>query len=140
MQTYSDIYLQRLKSGKVSSTKPRKLIFETLLKNGHSPLTMQQLVNKCIGKVDRASIYRNVELLEKIGVIKKIHTGWKYKIELSDEFHGHHHHLICSVCHKVIVSEKDLVLEKVIIGLGKLLDFSVENHSLEIYGKCKKCS
>ena len=88
-------YVNILKNNDLSITLPRKLVFEALYSFGLQ--TMRQLIERCKDS-DRASIYRTVSILESIGVINRIPQGFKYKIELSEEFLPHHHHIVCSGC------------------------------------------
>src|SRR5689334_14001769 len=89
-----------LKDNGLSVTKDRLLVFELL--ESKPPLTMNELHQLTKDKIDRASLYRVVGLFEKLGIVNRINIGWKYKIELSDTFHVHHHHLTCLKCGKVI--------------------------------------
>src|ERR1700709_2400788 len=85
-----------LTAARTSSAVPRKIIFDLLL--NQEPQSMQVLVHGAAGRVDRATIYRTVELFERLGIVHRLNIGWKYKIELSDVFTGHHHHLYCTNC------------------------------------------
>lgn len=125
---------------KVSITQPRKLIFEILLSNEHTPQTMRELVEKTEHQIDRASVYRTVELLEKIGVIKRIYLGWKYKLELGDEFHNHHHHITCTKCGAVHVTHNAERLEKVLIDMAERCGYKITDHFVEMQGVCSRCS
>src|SRR5579859_5743980 len=88
-----------------SLTRPRRIVFMALQKS--EPKTMQQLVSACAGQVDRASVYRSVTLFEKLGIVQRLQIGWKYKLELSDAFQRHHHHLTCLKCGQSIAFDGD---------------------------------
>ena len=81
-----------------------------------------------------ASIYRTLEVFEKFLIIKKVHlSGNSVLYEISD---AHHHHIICKDC-DMIEEIEDCAIEKM-IPYSK--NFSVIfDHSLEFFGKCKKC-
>ena len=100
---------------------------------------MKQLI-KNNPKVDRASVYRTIDLFEQLGIIHKINIGWKYKIELTDLFHNHHHHLHCNVCKIVIPLAEDTILEERIALMASKSGFEIKNHQLEIVGTCASCS
>lgn len=117
-------------------TKPRKLIFKVL--QDHNTLTISELIKSTPGH-DQATIYRNIELFEKLGIVNKIQLGWKTKLELSDIFHHHHHHLACISCNKVIVLPEDLVIEQEIARLSYTRRFKAIDHQLEIRGVCLGC-
>ncbi len=100
---------------------------------------MDQLIRKLRHKMDRASIYRTIELFEKLGIVNRLQIGWKYKLELSETFAGHHHHATCLQCEKVIAFEENPELEAGIHKLAEDLGFKLTSHSLELRGLCKDC-
>lgn len=118
-----------------SLTRPRQKVFMAL--QGQEPLTMHQLI-VVIPEVDRASIYRTISLFEEIGVVQRLQQGWKYKIELSDTFAAHHHHLSCTQCKKVIPIN-EYALEQFIEQLAAQNHFHAHSHQVEIQGLCKSC-
>lgn len=118
-------------------TSARVVTFQLLM--GKEPQTMVQLLAKAKGITDRVSVYRNIELFEKLGIVHRINIGWKYKIELSDQFIAHHHHLICLKCGKVINTEDEQHISKHVDAIAKKYGFSVRNHQFEIEGYCSDC-
>lgn len=124
-----------LKSGGFSVTKPRTAVFDALL--GHEPLSMHQLVEKA-GNIDRASVYRTVELFERLGIVQRLNSGWKYKLELSDKFADHHHHLTCTNCGRTVAMNED-EMEALITRLAHNHGFRPISHQIEIQGLCSNC-
>src|SRR5437868_2920376 len=98
-----------LKNGGASLTKPRRAVFDLLL--GQEPQSMQVLIKRADGKLDRATVYRTVDLFERPGIVHRLNIGWKYKIELSDVFVGHHHHFHCTNCGKTYSLPPNPMLE-----------------------------
>jgi Fe2+ or Zn2+ uptake regulation protein len=126
-----------LRNNGYSLTRPRKLIFETLLDT--KPKSITELINTLSVKTDRASIYRTVDLFEKLGIAHRINTGWKYKIELSDMFIGHHHHMHCRRCDKIDTMRSNPILETMIDKAASNAGFSPTYHQMEVYGICSRC-
>ncbi|HZP55884.1 MAG TPA: Fur family transcriptional regulator [Candidatus Saccharimonadales bacterium] len=120
-----------------SLTKPRRTIF-SLLQN-QKPQNMQVLVGRAKDKVDRATVYRTMELFEKLGIVNRLNIGWKYKYELSDIFQDHHHHFHCSSCGTTFNLEPNSMLETMIDTVAGKSGFSPRGHQLEIYGLCSNC-
>lgn len=120
-----------------SVTKVRQDVFNALVDSG--PLSMSQLTNKVHARVDRASVYRTIELFERLGIVNRLQIGWKYKLELSDLFTDHHHHATCMQCGKVISFEESSAFDQEIHKLAKELQFNTTSHSLEIRGICQTC-
>lgn len=126
-----------LKQNNKSLTKPRKLILEKLSLN--TPLEMRALIKLTSKDIDRASVYRNIELFEELKIVSRIQIGWKYKIEISEKYSPHHHHLICEVCNKIIDTKDLSEIENEINKLALRSSFLAKSHQLEIIGICKDC-
>ncbi len=120
-----------------SLTKARRVVFMVL--KGSEPQTMSEIVKKA-DTIDRASVYRTILLFEQLGIVHKINIGWKYKIELTDLFHEHHHHLNCKNCGLIIPLPSDQVLEQRINSVAKNNGFTPADHQLEITGTCANCN
>lgn len=135
--TAKTVELQRiLRERGYSVTRQRLLLFEAL--TNQEPMTMHELYGHLQGKLDRASAYRTVSLFETLGIVRRINIGWKYKLELSDTFTEHHHHLSCLHCHRVVpINEEEL--EKFVAALAAKHDFIPYDHQIEIQGYCAAC-
>jgi Fur family ferric uptake transcriptional regulator len=126
-----------LKQNNMSITSPRQIVFEVLSNN--EPLTMTELIAACESAIDKASVYRTVSLYEHLGVVQRLQIGWKYKLELSNDFQPHHHHLTCIRCHRMITLPENNDLERHFHHLAKLHGFTNTDHQLEIKGICPEC-
>lgn len=121
----------------LSLTRQRLFVFELL--EGREPISMHELYELSKGELDRASLYRIVAVFEQLGIVQRVHIGWKYKIELSDSFAEHHHHLTCLSCHKVIPINEQ-ALETFISSTAASHNFKPLEHQVEIQGLCEQCS
>lgn len=135
MTSAKETFVRILKEQGQSITAARLQVFRTLL--GQEPLSMHELVQRT-GNVDRASVYRAVGLFERLGIVQRLNTGWKYKIELTDRFSEHHHHLTCTNCGKT-VDMNESELETLISKLAKHHNFAPSAHQIEIQGLCSDC-
>lgn len=125
-----------LKQQGFTATKTRMAVFQAIL--AAQPVTMNQLI-AALPLVDRATIYRSVELFVDLGIAKKVYTGFKYRVELGDSFQEHHHHLSCIRCGTVIdvhTPEIEYAIEQTAANNG----FRPIRHDLEITGYCSNCS
>lgn len=104
----------------------------------HPALTLKELI-ALTHKHDQVTVYRNIDLFEKLGIINRFRLGWNTKIELSDLFRHHHHHLTCVSCGKIISLPEDNLIEKQINLLTVKKDFTPIDHQLEIRGYCSAC-
>lgn len=120
-----------------SLTLPRRLVFKAL--SDMEPLTISELVSRC-GTIDRASVYRTIRLFEVLHIVNRLQIGWKYKLELSDAFSGHHHHFVCTHCGRIIIMPEDILIERRLRTLAHVRQFDIRDHQVEIRGLCAACS
>lgn len=126
-----------LKNHGHSLTKPRRIIFEALLNS--EAQSMHDLTKALVSQLDRASLYRTVSLFEELGVVRRVHIGWKYKLELSDAFSPHHHHMICVGCGKLQAFAGSSDIEELLDTMARHHHFQPIKHTLEIEGYCQDC-
>lgn len=131
-------FKQILADHKHKVTNAREATFKLLLHP--EPQSIGELLAKAKGTVDRVSVYRNIELFEQLGIVHRIYVGWKYKLELSDQFIAHHHHLSCLKCGKVIDIQDEKHIDEFITQVAASFGFSPRRHQFEIDGYCKQCS
>ena len=120
-----------------SITRPRLAVFEVLLA-AEDPLAITDIARELID-IDRVSVYRTIDLFEKVGIVQKVWSGFKSKIELSETFSPHHHHFTCTKCGNTIGlhSEK---LEADLAALESQHGFKLLQHSIELSGYCANCT
>ena len=127
-----------LKDNGYSTTHARTTVCELLWKR--EPQSMHDLTLQAKGQIDRASLYRTIALFEKLGLVQRIYIGWKYKVELSDIFTHHHHHISCLHCGKIVAITEEDQIEALIQALAAKHHFTAQNHQLEVRGYCADCS
>jgi Fur family ferric uptake transcriptional regulator len=82
-----------------------------------------------------ATVYRNLRTLVDEGELKPVHLpGENPRFELAG--HRHHHHFQCRRCERVFD------VEACPGDLGRLAPagFTVEDHDLTLYGRCRDCT
>ena len=88
-----------------------------------------------------ATVYRNLELLNELGILNKVEFGdgrARYELSAANPQLHQHHHLICLNCKKIIEFEDDLLddLENLI---AKKSGFEIVNHEVKFFGYCSEC-
>lgn len=121
-----------------SLTSERREVFKTL-DAASSPLTMGALASALNGIVDRSTVYRTIELFESLNICRRVYTGWKYRVELSDRFSSHHHHITCTNCGRIVSFEETPSLEAEIAAVSQRYGFTVSDHTFELRGLCSSC-
>jgi len=118
-------------------TAAREATFRLLLDT--EPLSMREVLARSEGQPDRVSIYRSIELFEQLGIVQRIYIGWKYKLELSDEFVAHHHHLSCLQCGRIIDIHDEEHIDEFIQAMAAQYGFAPRRHQFEVDGYCSEC-
>ena len=119
-------------------TRAREQTFRLLLRP--EPQSVKELLTKAGGAIDRVTVYRNLELFEQLGILHRIYIGWKYKLELSDAFIAHHHHLSCLSCGRTIDIADEAHIDQFIHEISVKYGFTPRRHQFEIDGYCRECS
>ena len=129
-----------LSDNNVSITNPRILVLEALLDN-KSPITVDDLLTKLENQVAKSTLYRVLSDLKKINILQEF-TNLENQsvVELLLDTDSHHHHLFCSDCGEIIdvemANEFEEKLSKEIKRIEKKFNFVIEDHRLELFGKC----
>ncbi len=120
---------------------PARLSLLAVLKNADHPLTIQEILKQLGGKVNQATVYRSLESLLAVSIVRQVdmqHGHAHYELRSGT---SHHHHLICRSCGLTEdVPQCDIVaIEKGVLKKSRVFA-SIEEHSLEFFGQCKKCT
>lgn len=140
MKKINDPWSELLKARGLKSTPARNAIL-TVLSRAKKPLTVEQIGEKLKEvDVDMATLYRTVVRLTDEGLLRHVdfqhgHAHYELKDSQND-----HHHIICTKCHMVEdfigCDFSDLTRR----ALSQTKNFkTVSEHSLELFGLCKKC-
>jgi Fur family ferric uptake transcriptional regulator len=90
--------------------------------------------------VARASVYRALEQLEELGLVRRIEVSrGTAGFERVDPAGHHHHHAICRDCGRMVPFE-DRSLEQAIDRLSRSIAFEVSEHDVVLKGRCEKCT
>jgi Fur family transcriptional regulator, ferric uptake regulator len=130
--------IETLKQKDLKLTPQRRLIVDIIHEaHGHlSAETLIALVQKRMPGVNKSTIYRTLEILEKIGCVYKSESGDHAIYHHAEE--GHHHHLTCRKCGKTVECNR-AIFSSVERSLLKEFGFSPEFNHLVIEGLCADC-
>jgi Fe2+ or Zn2+ uptake regulation protein len=88
-------------------------------------------------EVHMATIYRNLETLERLGVVEHTHLGHGPAVyHLADELHQH---LVCEVCGHVVEVPADL-LRPVEEDVRSRYGFVMRPGHFAVVGRCASCA
>jgi Fur family ferric uptake transcriptional regulator len=120
-------------------TRQRLQVLETLA-DERDDATAQQIHARLRGRGQRiglATVYRTLALLGELGVVDSLaHTPGELCYRLCGD--GHHHHLVCSNCHRV-VELVDCEIDAWLDEVAKDHGFVATGHQLEVTGVCAAC-
>jgi Fur family transcriptional regulator, ferric uptake regulator len=131
-------FARTVQSAGFKLTPPRQAVLEALESgDGHmTPAEVLERAQAIYPGLGRATVYRTLELLTSLGVVRPIFLGERGVCLTLAE--GGHHHLVCSDCGAVIEFDECAVgeLEQ---ELAQRLNFQIRGHLLEFYGLCEQC-
>ncbi len=91
-------------------------------------------------RVSRASVYRILDQLERLGLVQRVETGQAMvRYERVAEREHHHHHLVCDEC-GLVMPFSDAGLERAIDRLSKRVPLAVSEHEIVLHGACRNCA
>src|SRR6056297_3718540 len=123
-------------------TTQRKEILSVFLKHKEKHFNAEQLsdiLKNRDGNIGLATIYRNLELFHRLGILKQLDFNDAFKYYELNLIKKHHHHLICLNCSRII-EFNDEVLEEFEKKIEDEYDFKIKDHTIKFYGICKNCS
>lgn len=130
-----------LKENSLKFTIQREVILETLYNSDEhlTPESLHHLIQENFPdlKTGIATIYRTLSLLEDSQMVTSLSfgaQGKKYELGAKE----HHDHMICTECGN-ITEFVDEEIEKRQDAIAQTLGFKISDHSMQIYGTCKKC-
>ena len=135
---------KRLGDHAVRYTRGRRTVVATLADAG-GPLSAAELHTTVGGDLPLSSIYRSLAVLEDAGVLAP-HHGAKglTRYELAEWLTGHHHHVICVSCGTVedidVPAPLESQVRQLVSDIGASIEFLPIDHTLEIEGRCARCS
>lgn len=134
----------RLEHESYRLTPQREAVVDVLIANAEDHLSAEEIymhTKELYAEIGLATVYRNLELLEKLGIIHRFDYGdgqSRYEIKLRDEEEHYHHHLICRKCGAIDEFHSDL-LEPIERRIARETGFEVTDHCLRFFGLCAAC-
>ena len=119
-------------------TSQRQVIFEELIKVKSHPTANEvyDMVRKRLPRIGLGTVYRNLNLLAELGIIRRLEVGGEQK--LFDGDISPHYHVRCIKCNRVddIFIKMDRGLEK---SAASCCDYKILDHHVQFSGICSKC-
>lgn len=136
-------YIKMMKENNLKITPKRMSIIKFFLDNNvySTPESVWKYLKKNFKKIGLPTVYRNLAEFEKIGILTKIEGEEKrmyYGLCEAENPSSHHHHIVCTICHRVSVVE-GCNFNKIKKSIEENTGFKVIDHKLLLKGICKIC-
>lgn len=139
MSEQTEFLANALQTNGYRLTASRQAIIDKLASSGGHMTAddLAQQVRHDNPHVGRMTVYRTLELLSELGVIRPIYqgTGAAHFVLMAQ---GNHHHFICNRCHEVIEFD-ECTADTLTQQLAQQIQFQVQGHLLEVHGLCVGC-
>jgi len=119
---------------------PARLAVINVLESNHEHLSHSQILaegQKYYAKLSRATVYRTMELLVELKLMRPLYLNDATQRFVSAE--GGHHHLICTDCDTTIEFDH-CTAGRLSKELSTHYNFQIHSHLLEFRGVCRDCS
>jgi Fur family ferric uptake transcriptional regulator len=131
---------QRLRDSGHKLTNARLMVL-SVLETGEGHLTSTEIlerVSQADPNIGRASVFRALDLFTRLSLIRPTYIDSSMTPTYVLLPNGHHHHVICTNCNRVIEFE-DCHLGMLAAELEDKLHVHLTGHLLEFYGLCDQC-
>jgi Fur family ferric uptake transcriptional regulator len=134
--------LEKLEELGYRMTPQRLLIVSTIEKSkGHHHISAEEIYSQVVARyphINISTIYRTLEMLEKLKLVTKTDMG-EGKVRYHPAEEGCHHHMVCSECGAVSDID-EAILAPIRKNLLEDYGFTADLRHLAIFGRCAKCS
>lgn len=119
-------------------TPGRRAVIEVLERADRhlSPAEILRLGRACCARLSRATVYRTLEQLTALSLIRPIYLGGDNQRFAAAS--GCDHHLICSRCGRITEFE-ECGLEALEEAVAAKYSFQITGHLFELHGFCPRC-
>jgi Fur family ferric uptake transcriptional regulator len=130
---------ERLRGSGKRLTPQRELILRAVEELGHAtPDEVLTEVHRHSTSINISTVYRNLEVLEELGLVRHAHLS-----DRAPTYHsvgGHEHfHLVCRGCHRVISVDAE-VAGPLTERLSSDHGFTPDLGHLTVFGRCADCT
>lgn len=132
--------LERLRDAGYKLTHARTIVLD-VIEAHHGHMTSAQILDAVSARdssIGRASVFRTLELLTRLAIIRPTYTAGSATPTYVLMPDGHHHHIVCVECHRLIEFE-DCGLASLTERLEREFGVKLTGHLLEFYGVCDAC-
>ena len=123
----------RLRARGLRMTSKRDEVLQAVRRLGHA--TPEQ-ISVAVPDIDVTTVYRTLELLEEIGLVRHTHLGHGApSFRPADDDHIH---VICHACGRVVDAPQNLT-DELAARLAREQGFVLDRAHFAVFGRCRDC-
>jgi len=118
---------------------PQRILITDIIHDARGHITAGEIIGHVQAKmpgVNKSTIYRTLNMLEEAGCVYRSDSGDHSIYHHAEE--GHHHHLICSRCGKIVECEEN-IFAPVEESLYEKYGFKIDFKHMVMNGLCSIC-
>ena len=120
---------------------PQRMMILSAIESSEDHISAEEIYAQIVARypnVNISTVYRTLELLERLGMVTKTDLG-EGRVRYHPLEQGHHHHLVCRECGAIIDLDESLLapLKSALLREHK---FIADLRHLAILGRCANCS
>ena len=119
---------------------PQRIMVLDAVEDADSHISVDEIYTQVLARyphMNISTVYRTLELLEKLGLVTKTDLG-DGRVRYHSIKKGYHHHLVCQKC-GVLIDIEESILSPLWAEILKKYDFRVNMKHLAFFGLCQKC-
>ena len=120
---------------------PQRMMILAAIENSDDHISAEEIYSQVVAKypnVNISTVYRTLELLERLGLVTETDLGGG-RVRYHPVEKGQHHHLVCRECGAIIDLDESL-LAPLKDALLREHRFIADLRHLAILGRCMNCS
>ena len=119
---------------------PQRIMILEAVERADSHISAEEMytqVHRRYPYINISTVYRTLELLEKLGLVIKTDFG-EGRVRYHPVDKGHHHHLVCQECGAIIDIDESTLARLQDVLLARY-NFSASLKHVAIFGLCSNC-
>ncbi len=119
---------------------PQRMLVLAAIESSDDHISAEEIYAEVVKKyphVNISTVYRTLELLNRLDLVTETDLGGgRVRYHPADK--GHHHHLVCQECGRIIDLDESILVSLKDVLLGEY-GFSADLRHLAIFGRCADC-
>ena len=135
---------KELRAKRHRMTAQREIVLRVFVNSGGKHLGAEDVYRHLVAKkykISKATVYRSVELLSKLGFLRKLEFGegiYRYELATQSDNKTLHQHIVCKGCGEILEIDEKIVKD-LVHNVMKRTKYKITDYDIKFYGLCRKC-